>query len=76
MAIPVRTVRANRQGEVSASLQLAQTLATAVISGLGGALIAHGGTGPSSFLTIFVATAVLSLAGVAMARRIGASPRT
>lgn len=62
-----------QQGAVSAALQLAQTLATAFISGLGGALIAHEGSDPSAFLMIFVITGGLSIAGLAAAHRIGAS---
>ncbi|NIH85723.1 MFS transporter [Amycolatopsis granulosa] len=59
-----------QQGSVSASLQLAQTLATAVASGLGGALIAHQGPVPGAFLVVFLGTAVLGLAGVVAARRL------
>ncbi|MCP2259862.1 Major Facilitator Superfamily protein [Streptoalloteichus tenebrarius] len=63
---------AQQQGAVSAALQLAQTLATAMISGLGGALVGHQGSQPSAFLTIFVVTGALSVAGLLTARRVGA----
>ncbi|OXM73945.1 MULTISPECIES: MFS transporter [Amycolatopsis] len=59
-----------QQGSVSAALQLAQTLATAVASGLGGALIAAQGAAAPAFLAVFAGTAVLGLAGVLAARRI------
>ncbi|WP_020417522.1 MFS transporter [Amycolatopsis sp. ATCC 39116] len=59
-----------QQGSVSAALQLAQTLATAVASGLGGTLIAAQGAAPAAFLAVFAGTAALGLAGVVAARRI------
>jgi MFS family permease len=59
-----------QQGSVSAALQLAQTLATAIASGLGGAVIAHRGPAPSAFLGIFAGTAALALAGIVTAWRI------
>ncbi|WP_027932659.1 MFS transporter [Amycolatopsis thermoflava] len=59
-----------QQGSVSAALQLAQTLATAVASGLGGALIAAEGAAPAAFLAVFAGTAALGLAGVLTAQRI------
>ncbi|GHE97018.1 MFS transporter [Amycolatopsis deserti] len=60
----------DQQGSVSAALQLAQTLATAVASGLGGALIASQGAATPAFLVIFAGTAALGLAGVLASRRI------
>ncbi|SHF90193.1 Predicted arabinose efflux permease, MFS family [Streptoalloteichus hindustanus] len=63
---------AEQQGAVSAALQLAQTLATALISGLGGVLVGRAGSVPPAFLAIFLTTGLLSLAGVVVARRVGA----
>ncbi|GLY70453.1 MFS transporter [Amycolatopsis taiwanensis] len=65
---------AGRQGEVSAALQLAQTLATGVLAGLGGAAIAivrHHGTaiGPA-FLGTFAFTGLLALLGVFLSPRL------
>ncbi|WP_091514854.1 MFS transporter [Amycolatopsis sacchari] len=59
-----------RQGSVSAALQLAQTLATAITSGAGGALVAHQGAVPPAFAAIFAATGVLGLLGVLVAGRL------
>lgn len=58
------------QGEANAALQLAQTLATAVVSGLGGAIIAHLGPVSSAFLFTFLATGALALLGLAVAPRL------
>jgi len=60
----------DQQGSVSAALQLAQTLATAIASGAGGALIAHQGAAPSAFAGILAATGALGLAGIVLARRL------
>ncbi|MEV8478462.1 MFS transporter [Streptomyces sp. NPDC051173] len=63
-----------QQGLVSGSLQLAQTLATGLIAGLGGAAMAmahqHGSTTRTALLCTFVLTAVLALAGVLVSRRL------
>ncbi|MEV4758334.1 MFS transporter [Micromonospora sp. NPDC049559] len=63
-----------RQGEVSAALQLAQTLATAVLAGLGGAAIAiaghYGGGTRTALLSTFALTGLLALAGVVLSRRL------
>ncbi|MEU0740762.1 MFS transporter [Streptomyces sp. NPDC006134] len=67
---------AERQGEVSGALQLAQTLATGVIAGLGGAALAvseHYGAGIRVALgSLFGFTALLALTGVMLARRLRA----
>ncbi|PPG42013.1 MFS transporter [Pseudoclavibacter sp. RFBA6] len=57
-------------GSISASLQLAQTLATAVIAGLGGAMVARLGATTPAFLAVFGATAALALLGVWIAGRL------
>ncbi|MFI1801737.1 MFS transporter [Streptomyces sp. NPDC020379] len=63
-----------QQGLVSGSLQLAQTLATGLIAGLGGAAMAmadqHGSTTRTALLFTFILTAVLALAGVLVSRRL------
>ncbi|WP_367133628.1 MULTISPECIES: MFS transporter [Streptomyces] len=65
---------AEQQGLVSGSLQLAQTLATGLISGIGGAAIAmahqHDSTTRAGLLFTFAITAVLALAGVLVSRRL------
>ncbi|MBO3732627.1 MFS transporter [Glycomyces niveus] len=61
------------QGEVNAALQLAQTLATAVVSGLGGAIVAHSGPVPQAFLTTFLVTGLLAVLGLVLAPRLRAS---
>lgn len=63
-----------RTGSISASLQLSQTLATALIAGIGGAVIAGVGAGTTGFLTIFSITAILGIAGLFLGRRIRPSP--
>ncbi|WP_267244054.1 MFS transporter [Streptomyces sp. PR69] len=69
-----------RQGEVSGALQLAQTLATALIAGLGGAAIAifrhYDGSTRSALLVVFALTAVLSLLGALLAPRLRATSAT
>ncbi|MFI0774348.1 MFS transporter [Streptomyces sp. NPDC021212] len=69
---------AERQGEISGALQLAQTLATGVIAGLGGAAIAiaqHYDVGTRAALFgLFGLTAALSLIGVLLSRRLRATP--
>jgi MFS family permease len=69
---------AGREGEVSAGLQLAQTLATAVISGVGGAVIAaaqdHGGTTRTALLTTFALTGALAALGIPLSRRLRPAP--
>lgn len=65
-----------RQGEMSGALQLAQTLATGVIAGLGGAALAiseHYDAGTRVALgSLFGFTALLALIGVVLARRLRA----
>ncbi|EPH46769.1 hypothetical protein STRAU_0182 [Streptomyces aurantiacus JA 4570] len=65
---------ADRQGEASGSMQLAQTLAVAVLSGLGGAAVslsaAHGGSVSVALTATFALTAALTAAGILAARRI------
>lgn len=65
---------AERQGEVSGALQLAQTLATGVVAGLGGAAIAiaehHDSTTRAGLTGVFALTAVLAALGVVLARRL------
>ncbi|MFM9607474.1 MFS transporter [Streptomyces niveiscabiei] len=67
---------AERQGELSGALQLAQTLATGVIAGLGGAALAiseHYDAGTRVALgSLFGLTAVLALIGLVLARRLRA----
>jgi MFS family permease len=62
-------------GRVSASLQLAQTLATAVIAGVGGAIIARIGATTPAFLGVFGLTALLGAFGAILARRLSETPR-
>jgi MFS family permease len=57
-------------GSISASLQLAQTLATAVVAGVGGALVAGLGTTTPAFLAVFGLTAALGLVGAVLAGRL------
>lgn len=65
---------AERQGEVSGALQLAQTLATGVVAGLGGAALAaseHYDAGTRVALgSLFGFTALLALTGILLARRL------
>ncbi|WP_223304843.1 hypothetical protein [Cellulomonas sp. B6] len=65
---------ASQQGLVSSSLQLAQTLATALVAGVGGAALAHAGTSVPALRTalvaVFVATGVLAGLSVLLARRL------
>jgi MFS family permease len=56
-------------GNISASLQLAQTLATASAAGIGGALIARLGATTPAFLAVFALTAALGLVGAMLAGR-------
>lgn len=64
-ATPADTV-----GSISASLQLAQTLATATIAGIGGAVVARLGATTPAFLAVFGLTAALGLLGVLLAGRL------
>ena len=57
-------------GSISASLQLAQTLATAVVAGAGGAVVARLGATSDGFVVVFALTAVLGLLGVLVAGRV------
>ncbi|MGH4035919.1 MFS transporter [Actinomycetota bacterium Odt1-20B] len=65
---------ADRQGEASGGMQLAQTLAVAVLSGLGGAAItlsgAYGGSVTLALTITFTLTGALAAAGIVLARRI------
>lgn len=67
---------AARQGEVSSALQLAQTLATAVVAGLGGAAVAAAGDGVdgtrAALLATFAFTGLLAALGVLLAGRLRA----
>ncbi|MFJ2767058.1 MFS transporter [Streptomyces sp. NPDC087300] len=69
---------ADRQGEASGSMQLAQTLAVAVLSGLGGAAVAlsdaYGSSVSTALTATFTLTGALAAAGVLAAHRI--RPRT
>ncbi len=65
---------ADRQGEAGGAMQLAQTLAVAVLSGLGGAAVslasAYGSTVTVALSATFALTAALAAAGVLAAHRI------
>lgn len=61
--------KAVRPGEASAALQLAQTLATALVSGLGGAALAQGQTRPA-LLATFALTGALGVVGMLLAPRL------
>jgi MFS family permease len=65
---------AERQGEASGALQLAQTFATAVVAGLGGAAIAfgedHGSSMRTTLLGVFALTGLLAVGGMLLARRL------
>ncbi|RFU40241.1 MFS transporter [Actinomadura logoneensis] len=67
-------VPAERQGEASAALQLAQTFATAVIAGLGGGAIAlsenHGTSLRTALLVVFVLTGLLAVGGMLISHRL------
>jgi MFS family permease len=63
-------------GTISSNLQLAQTLATALVAGIGGAVIAHAGTTPKAFLLVFALTAALGLLGTALSHRTQTQPLT
>jgi hypothetical protein len=67
-----------RQGEISAALQLAQTLATALLAGLGGAAVAFAGDGTdrtrAALLLTFAFTGALATLGAILASRL--RPRT
>jgi len=69
---------ADTAGSISASLQLAQTLATATIAGVGGAFVARLGATTPAFLAVFGLTAALGLLGASLAGRldVGKSGRT
>jgi len=65
---------AERQGEMSGALQLAQTLAPGVVAGLGGAALAiaehYDSTTRTALACLFALTALLALAGVLLSRRL------
>jgi MFS family permease len=61
---------AGQEGSISANLQLAQTLATAVAAGAGGAIVAGVGTTTTGFLAIFAVPAALGVIGTSLARRV------
>lgn len=63
-----------RSGGISASLQLSQTLATALIAGVGGAVISGTGAGTAGFLTIFTITAALGTTGILLGGRLREEP--
>lgn len=73
-AATMATVAVTSAGRISASLQLAQTLATAIVAGLGGALIAKLGATTPAFLAVFALTAALGLVGTMLAGRLDATP--
>lgn len=62
------------QGRVSSSLQLAQTLATGVIAGIGGAAVAYAGASlaalQGAILGIFALTAAFAVLSALLARRL------
>lgn len=65
---------AERQGEMSGALQLAQTLATGVVAGLGGAALAiaehYDSSTRAALAGLFAFTALLALIGVLLSRRL------
>lgn len=65
---------AESAGSVSASLQLAQTLSTAIIVGLGGVAIVQLGVTTPGFLAVFGLTAALGLLGTLLAGRLDETP--
>lgn len=69
---------ADRQGEASGAMQLAQTLATAVLSGLGGAAIAlshaHEAPTTAALTATFALTLTLAALGALTAHRIRPKP--
>lgn len=69
----LQPVPAARQGQASAALQLAQTLSTALVAGLGGAAVASAEHTSLSLrgalLLVFGFTAVLALGGFLLSRR-------
>ncbi|MFC5187537.1 MFS transporter [Actinomadura harenae] len=71
----LQPVPAARQGQASAALQLAQTLSTALVAGLGGAAVAAAGhtsalSSRGALLLLFAFTALLALAGTLLSRRL------
>jgi MFS family permease len=74
----LRLTTADSYGAVSAALQLAQTLATALLSGIGGALIflatTYGRTTAFALTLTFLLTAAIAAMGVVTAHRM-TSPR-
>ncbi|MEV4257306.1 MFS transporter [Spirillospora sp. NPDC049652] len=70
---------AERQGEASGALQLAQTFATAVIAGLGGGAIAlsknHDTSMRAALLIVFVLTGLLAVAGMLVSHRLRPTTR-
>lgn len=68
-----------QQGQVSSALQLAQTLATALVAGIGGAIVASA-TGaadrlPAAIATVFAATAALAAITIVLAGRLRPAAR-
>ena len=67
---------AERQGETSGALQLAQTLATGLLSGLGGAALSlarhHSASTTSALCGVFAFTGLLALVGILLSRRLRA----
>jgi MFS family permease len=69
------------QGVNSSALQLADSLASAIVLALGGALLSpplHGNVqaGPSTYFVCFIAAAVIALLGAAGASRVVARPQS
>lgn len=73
-AATMATTPTTSAGSISASLQLAQTLSTAIIAGLGGAVIAQLGATTPAFLAVFGLTAALGLLGTLLAGRLDEIP--
>ncbi|MET4062067.1 MFS family permease [Arthrobacter sp. UYP6] len=73
-AATVTSTPTNSAGSISASLQLAQTLSTAIIAGIGGAAIAKLGPTTPAFLAVFGLTAALGILGTLLAGRLDETP--
>lgn len=73
-AVTMASTPAESAGSTSASLQLAQTLATAIIAGLGGVAIVQLGVTTQGFLMVFGLTAALGLLGTLLAGRLDEKP--
>lgn len=73
-AVTMAATPAESAGSISASLQLAQTLSTAIIAGLGGVAIVHLGVTTPGFLAVFGLTAALGILGTLLAGRLDETP--